>query len=331
MKQLRKLLAALFTLTAIMLFMVPAYAQMYRVTGNDINVREKNSSKSKVVGSVSSGINVLVLDSISDKDFYKVKLTNGEGWVSKKFLEKIVEAPQTQAVTTAPATATQPQPNSALAMYKVTGDNINVRETNSSKARVVGSVSTGENVVVTDSVTDDTFFKVKLTNGEGWMSKKFLEKLPPPIAKASTKSLKVVAPKVTTSNDNLIFLSIVTLVLIGMLIIIFRFLKSNVSLMIFATLVVLAVGYFSFTLLFLKKTVSGKYITNSDNQYQSFEFKPNHLVAVQDNYADSVFTASYEIEGDMVKFKQQENIFMLLIMDDSTLVGEGFIKGTFVK
>lgn len=214
-------------------------------------------------------------------------------------------------------------------IYRVTGNEINVRDTNNLQGKVIGSVSEGTNVKVLDS-TGTTFFKVALTNGQGWMSRKFLEKVAvAPVVKAQP-SQPAVAQGPAKTDSNLIFLMAIAVILLGMLFIIFKFLK-NIIVMVPATIIVLGIGWFSFSSLLMKKRVNGKYVNSEDAQYQSFEFKANNTVTVTDNYADSVFTATYQIEDNMVRFKQQENVFILMIRDDSTLMGEGFIKGTFVK
>lgn len=216
-------------------------------------------------------------------------------------------------------------------LYRVTADKLKVRDTNSTESKVIGFVPQNENVAVLDS-SDAKFFKIKVTNGEGWVSSEFLVRVSPmPTAKAAQpKTAPIVVPSVK-SDTNYIFAAIVAVVLLGMLFLIFKNFKLNIPLMVCAALVVLLIGYFSFTVLLLEKKVSGKYATSEDLQYQSFEFKPNKRVTVMDSYADSAFTVPYETEGDMIKFKQQENTFLLMIMDDQTLVGEGFTKGIFKK
>jgi hypothetical protein len=216
-------------------------------------------------------------------------------------------------------------------MYRVTGDDINVRETNSTKGKVIGSLPANENVQVLDS-SDAKFFKIKVTNGEGYVSSAFLTKIASaPIKKAEQQEIKIVTPKTTNSNANLAFVAIVALIIFGLLFFIFKFLTNNIPLLVLSTILVLAIGYFSFTMLFTQKAVSGKYTSTEDLQYQTFEFKSKDSVVVLDTYADSVFTAKYTVQDDMVKFKQQENTFILMIRDNNTLVGEGFTKGIFKK
>lgn len=214
-------------------------------------------------------------------------------------------------------------------IYRVTADNLRVRETNNINSKIIGFLPQDENVAVLDS-TDAKYFKVKMTDGEGWASSEFLTRVSPAPVKKAQPAVKLTAPTMFKSDSNLVFVSIVAFILLGMLFLIFKYLK-NVPLMIFFALIILAMGYFSFTMLLLQKKIVGKYFSSEDLQYPSFDFKSKDSVVVLDAYADSTFAASYEIEGDMIKFKQQENTFMLMIRDESTLIGEGFTKGVFKK
>ena len=138
-------------------------------------------------------------------------------------------------------------------------------------------------------------------------------------------------PTIVKEDSNILFISLVTVVLLTMLFLIFKFLMNNKPLMVFAVVCVIAVGYLCFSMFLVQKNISGKFTSDSDTQYLSFDFKSKDSVVIQDTYADSLFTAKYVIEGDMVKFKQQENTILLLIRDNQTLIGEGFTKGVYNK
>jgi len=215
-------------------------------------------------------------------------------------------------------------------MYKVTADKLNVRETKDPTSKKIGFVPQNENVMVLDS-TDAKYFKIKVTNGEGWVSKDYLTRISPaPVQKAEVKA-PLVQPKIIKEDSNIIFISIVAVVLLSMLFLIFKFLMHNKALMVFSAIIVLGIGYLCFTMFLVQKTVNGKFTSNSDTQYLSFDFKSKDSVVIQDTYVDSLFTAHYTIDGDMIKLKQQENIILLMILDNQTLIGEGFTKGVYNK
>lgn len=219
---------------------------------------------------------------------------------------------------------------SAQDLYKVTADKLRVRETNSTESKIIGFVPQNENVQVLDS-TDAKYFKVKVTNGEGWVSSEFLQRVSPaPLQKVQPKVVEV-KPAVIKEDSNILFISLVALVLLSMLFLIFKFLMHNKPLMVFAIVCVISIGYLCFSMFLVQKTISGKFTSDSDTQYLSFDFKSKDSVVIQDTYADSLFTAKYIIEGEMIKLKQQENTILLMIRDNQTLIGEGFTKGVYNK
>ncbi len=219
---------------------------------------------------------------------------------------------------------------SAQDLYKVTADKLRVRETNSTDSKIIGFIPQNENVQVLDS-TNAKYFKVKLTNGEGYVSSEFLTRISPaPVQKVQPKIAQV-QPASVKQDSNIVFISLVTVVLLGMLFLIFKFLMHNKALMIIAAVCVIAIGYLCFSMFLVQKKISGKFTSDSDTQYLSFDFKAKDSVTIEDTYADSLFTAHYVIEGDMIKFKQQENTILLMIRDNQTLIGEGFTKGVYNK
>lgn len=217
----------------------------------------------------------------------------------------------------------------AQQMYKVTADKLNVRETKDPTSKKIGFVPQNENVQVLDS-TDAKYFKIKVTNGEGWVSKEYLTKIATtPIKKAQTTN-NANQSKDIKDNSRIIFIALAGVIMVGLLFIIFKFV-NNTILMVFSAGMVLVIGYFCYLTFMLEKSVAGKFTGESDTQYISFDFKSKDSVVIEDSYADTLFTTPYIIEGDMIKFKQQENTFLLMIRDNNTLIGEGFTKGVFKK
>jgi hypothetical protein len=213
-------------------------------------------------------------------------------------------------------------------LYKVTADKLNVRETKDPTSKKIGFVPQDENVQVLDSA-DAKYFKIKVTNGEGWVSKDFLQRVSPAPVKQAQIQKVIVEQKTSIDNSKLFFISFIVLVMLALLFCAFKFLNSKI-LMAISTCVVLGVGYLCYLNFMVEKSVSGKYVSIGDGDYQSFEFKQNAVV-IEDSYTDTLVTTKYDVEGDMIKFKQQENTILLLIRDNNTLIGEGFTRGTFKK
>lgn len=329
-----KMSKTLFSFFAFVLLSVQLFAQdTYRVTADELRVRAASDQKSKVIGSIPQNENVTVLDA-SNAKFLKVKFKKGEGWVSKDFLEKV--APQTTNPLTSTNQPVEPVQNTDTAasgaedMYRVTTDNLRVREKADPKSKVIGYLPESENVAVIDS-TNTSYFKIKVTNGEGYVSKEFLVRISP-IKKANApKTVAPSIPQTNQDNSKIIFLVVVAVLLITILFFIFKYAKGNKVFISIVMLIVLVTGYFCYITFLKEKTISGQFATTEDVQYQSFDFKSKDLVTVTDIYTGSSFSSKYVIEGDMIKLYDQQNSILLLIRDDHTLIGEGFTRGTFTK
>lgn len=305
---------------------------IYRVTADKLRVRETSDPKSRVIGNISQNENIIVLDAGNAK-FYKVKLKNGEGWVSKDFIEKVAQ-PATQQVNNTKLNTPQQNLDTvpvADVIYRVTTDNLRVRAKAEPKSKIIGYLSENENVAVIDS-NNTSYFKIKVTNGEGWVSKEFLVRVSP-VKKPNEIKSNVTAsvPQEAKDYTSIIFIAIVALILFSILYFSIKYAGGNKFLIAFSVIVILVIGYLCFITFIRAKVVSGTFASNEDIQYKNFNFKSKDSVTVTDAYTDSVFTSKYIIDGEMIKLYDQQNTIMLLIRDENTLVGEGFTRGTFTK
>jgi len=321
----------LFLFFALFIFSSTVNAQdIYRVKADKLRVRESSDPKSKVIGNIAQNENITVLDANNAK-FYKVKFKSGEGWVSKDFVEKTapVAKPSTpQANAAQPNTA--PQAAISNDMYRTTTDDLRVREKADPKSKIIGHLPNGENVAVIDS-SNTSFYKIKVTNGEGWVSKEFLIRISPVKAAVEKTPISASVPQENKDYTNIIFFVVVALILITILYFSIKYASGNKFLIGFSVLVILVIGYFCYITFIQSKIVTGTFASSEDIQYKTFTFKSKDSVTVTDAYTDSIFTSKYVIEGDMIKLYDQQNTIMLLIRDDQTLIGEGFTRGTFTK
>ncbi|RZL31398.1 MAG: hypothetical protein EOO96_16200, partial [Pedobacter sp.] len=129
-------------------------------------------------------------------------------------------------------------------IYKVTADKLNVRETKDPTSKKVGFVPQNENVQVLDS-TDAKFFKIKVTNGEGFVSSGYLTRVSPMPAKQIQAPKVIVEQKVGKDNSKTIFIAFVVLIMFASLFLIFKFLNNKILAGFFAV-IVLGVGYLSY-------------------------------------------------------------------------------------
>lgn len=217
-------------------------------------------------------------------------------------------------------------------MYKVTADKLNVRATNDKQSKIIGFVPQNENVMVLDS-SNAKYFKIKVSNGEGWVSSEFLTRISKaPVKPSATVTAKTTAPITSSTNNNqIIFFVVAGLVMATALYLIFKYLGNHKFLGAFSAIGLLAICYMSYVSFIKQHHVNGLFTSDSDTQYQTFDFKGKDSVVVKDSYADSLFTAHYIIDGDVIKLKQQENVILLVIRDEKTLIGEGFTRGVFNK
>ncbi|TCD04382.1 SH3 domain-containing protein [Pedobacter frigidisoli] len=302
----------------------------YRVKADKLRVRATSDPKSKVISNISQNQNIIVLDASNPK-FYKIKLKNGEGWVSKDFVEKIASSKPAAQQPNAPQPNTAPTSPAADIIYRVTTDNLRVRAKADSKSKVIGYLPENENVAVIDS-TNSTFFKIKVTNGEGWVSREFLVRVSPVKPAASTNAVPAASvPQAATDYTNIIFFAVVALILAAILFFSLKYASGNKLIIGFSVVIILVTGYFCFITFIQEKTVAGTFASNEDIQYKTFTFKSKDSVTVTDAYTDSTFTSKYVIDGEMIKLYDQQNTIMLLIRDENTLIGEGFTRGTFTK
>lgn len=214
----------------------------------------------------------------------------------------------------------------AQEMYKVTGDKINVRQTEQPNSAVIGHLPVGENVLVLDS-SKVSVFKIKVTNGEGWVASKFLQRIS--IPKKATVKAQVKA--VQKQNNETLYIGLVIVIAAIGIGLIYKFANSRQFLIWLTAIVVLVVIYLTYVEFFRQKSIGGLYTATTDEQYKSFNFKSKDSVTILSVYNDSTFTVPFKVEQNVVKFADGQNTIMLLIMDENTLEGEGFTSGTFKK
>jgi uncharacterized protein YgiM (DUF1202 family) len=79
-----------FIQTLILLLTISTFAQnQYRLKVSGLNVREKPTVNSKKINIINKHDQFIVLDSISQGGWYKIKFKNQIGYISNKYIEKI--------------------------------------------------------------------------------------------------------------------------------------------------------------------------------------------------------------------------------------------------
>jgi N-acetylmuramoyl-L-alanine amidase len=127
-----------------------------------LRVRSGPGTSFQVVGSLSKGQEVTILD--SNENWYKISASFGEGWVSKAYIS-ITNVNQEKSTSSAAASKT------GTAVVNV--DTLNIRKEPTATGTIVGKLTKGTSITILskkDSWTEVSYLKVK-----GWVSTKYLD------------------------------------------------------------------------------------------------------------------------------------------------------------
>jgi N-acetylmuramoyl-L-alanine amidase len=130
-----------------------------KVTATSLNVRSSSSLSGKVVGSVSKGTKVTIIEEM--KDWYKIKYaSNKTGWVASWYISKTVDNTQ------------NPSNSSNKKFVKIIYDGTNIRSGASKNHSVVKRANLGESFEIIETVGD--WYKLNLGNNKtgyiaGWV------------------------------------------------------------------------------------------------------------------------------------------------------------------
>lgn len=136
------------------------------VTADILNVREKASTSSKKMGTVKKGQVVTITK--QQNGWSQIKYGSKNGWVSEKYISTVKT---TSFATTATTTK-----------YYVTASSLNIRESASTSAKIVASLTKGASVTYYSK--SGNWAKVKTASGvTGWASMTYLTKTKPVVTK----------------------------------------------------------------------------------------------------------------------------------------------------
>lgn len=80
-----------------------------------------------------------------------------------------------------------------------------------------------------------------------------------------------------------------------------------------------------------KRNFLGKYVNKENGLYKSFDFKGESSVVLTDGIFGFPFATSYERDGQIIRVRTDKSDLMLTVKDKTTLIGEGFAEGTYLK
>ncbi|WP_066639162.1 N-acetylmuramoyl-L-alanine amidase [Desulfolucanica intricata] len=158
-KYINKYLGLFFlVLTYVLFFTTPPgvyAAALGIVQGDYVNIRGGPGTNYAVVGAVSEGDSLTVLE--ESNNWYKVSYAGGLGWISGQFVLVAGETDRNED------TVSQPTQTGIIKSGPV-----NVRSGPGTEHNIIGQANTGERLPILEKSGD--WYKVKLSGGEGWVA-----------------------------------------------------------------------------------------------------------------------------------------------------------------
>lgn len=143
----------------------PLYAEQAKtgiVTASSLNLRESQSTSSKVLDQIEKGTKVTVID--TSGNWYKVQYNNKTGWLFKDYVSVTENKSVQKSESTASTNSAQNQDKTGT----VKASMLNVRKAPNTSAQVVGQLTNGFKVTIIESSGE--WYKVKYNNLTGWVS-----------------------------------------------------------------------------------------------------------------------------------------------------------------
>lgn len=128
-----------------------------------LTVRKSASTSSAAIGTVAKNVTVKIVE--KSGDWYKIQHGKGYGWVSAKYVKL--------NSTTTKATTQKETSYSANGTVNVKSGELNVRQSASTSAKVLGALKKGTAVKIT--AKNGSWYKIKYGNGSGWVSADYIK------------------------------------------------------------------------------------------------------------------------------------------------------------
>lgn len=153
----------------------------YISTANSLRVRSSASTNSSILGSVSKGQSLSVIS--YSNGWYKINYNNSTGYVSGNYVQKLTGSTSNQVEkTTSVITPT----SSTASSYIVQASSLNVRASDSTTARVIGSVKKNEKITVLSN--SNGWAKITYNNTTGYVSSNYITLADQSITTSSTSN-----------------------------------------------------------------------------------------------------------------------------------------------
>ena len=137
---------------------------------SSLNVRERASISSKVIGSLSGNTKVTIVG--EEGAFYKIEYKSSHGYVAKEYVKDVTENSNSNQGTQTPEKPSNPESNEKTGIVNVSSS-LNVRERASTSSKVIGSLSGNTKVTIVGE--EGAFYKIEYKGSHGYVAKEYVK------------------------------------------------------------------------------------------------------------------------------------------------------------
>ncbi|MFH0316944.1 SH3 domain-containing protein [Clostridium perfringens] len=137
---------------------------------SSLNVRERASTSSKVIGSLSGNTKVTIVG--EEGAFYKIEYKGSHGYVAKEYVKDVTESNNSNQGTQTPEKPSIPESNEKTGIVNVSSS-LNVRERASTSSKVIGSLSGNTKVTIVGE--EGAFYKIEYRGSHGYVAKEYVK------------------------------------------------------------------------------------------------------------------------------------------------------------
>ncbi len=137
---------------------------------SSLNVRERASTSSKVIGSLSGNSKVTIVG--EEGAFYKIEYKGSHGYVAKEYVKDVTESNNSNQGTQTPEKPSTPESTKKTGIVNVSSS-LNVREGASTSSKVIGSLSGNTKVIIVGE--EGAFYKIEYKGSHGYVVKEYVK------------------------------------------------------------------------------------------------------------------------------------------------------------
>ncbi|MDK0570396.1 SH3 domain-containing protein [Clostridium perfringens] len=137
---------------------------------SSLNVRERASTSSKVIGSLSGNSKVTIVG--EEGAFYKIEYKGSHGYVAKEYIKDVTESNNSNQGTQTPEKPSTPESTKKTGIVNVSSS-LNVREGASTSSKVIGSLSGNSKVTIVGE--EGAFYKIEYKGSHGYVAKEYVK------------------------------------------------------------------------------------------------------------------------------------------------------------